>query len=171
MRFVVGLVTRVMNAALLLLMGACSVPAGPQILRHQIQHRQGAAILSSGRQTASTLSVEPSPTMDHHPRSLVAGNGVNSSTAAVLDPEAVGHEVVARIEVGAAPWDVAVAESTGQAVVSTAVGSTVIDLSLQKRPRTSRTPLGRSRFFTVSIVRAERVSPSLQMGVSGTWRA
>ncbi|MHA7179329.1 YncE family protein [Arthrobacter sp. MDB2-24] len=59
-----------------------------------------------------------------------------SSTVAVLDPAAVNREVVARIEVGPAPWDVAVSEATGQAVVSTAVGLTVIDLGVQEAIRT-----------------------------------
>ncbi|MDQ0736528.1 YncE family protein [Arthrobacter agilis] len=66
---------------------------------------------------------------------MVLTTEAGSSTVAVLDPAAIGHELVARIEVGAAPWDIAVAESTGQAIVATAVGLTVIDVHLLEATR------------------------------------
>ncbi|MFC7431366.1 MULTISPECIES: YncE family protein [unclassified Agrococcus] len=93
--------------------------------------------LAPAPSAAPTTSPSPSPSPPPSPtsapeRELLLATLAASNALAVVDPTAT-DPVVASIEVGAAPWGVAVDERAGRAFVATAEGLAVVDLATMAR--------------------------------------
>lgn len=83
-------------------------------------------------ETSDLASPDTAPS-DLPPRYLLATEAESDGLALVDPTIREGNAVVDRIEVGAAPWGVAVHAPSGQAFVSTARGVAVVDLATRER--------------------------------------
>lgn len=94
------------------------------------------AAASSSPTPALVPAEEPSPpaTPAETPARYLLATQAESDGLVVVDPAIrEGSAVVGRVEVGAAPWGVAVHPATGRAYVSTAQGVVVVDLASLER--------------------------------------